>query len=152
MKKFITIILMLFMIAGCSNKEIKTLNSNEITFGTLKIHKDGTFVKNIKLMENEKLLKEAVETYNNAKFLAVEKGKKENQVNIDPIPTDGTLEEELSASYFTINVESTGNDYYIGYKGDNTFKVIASGDSFKDRPLEYFVESKELKKIITENK
>ncbi|MDC3413173.1 hypothetical protein [Terrihalobacillus insolitus] len=149
MKKFITIFLMFFMIVGCSNKEIKTINPDEITFGTLKIHKDGTLVKDIRLTENGKLLKETVENYNNAKFFSVEED--ENQVNIDPIPTDGNLEEELSASYFTINVESTGNDYYIGYKGDNIFKVIASGDSFKDRPFEYFVESEELKEIIIEN-
>ncbi|MBT2642729.1 hypothetical protein J7I80_10865 [Bacillus sp. ISL-41] len=151
MEKLITIFLMLFIIASCSNKEIKTINPNEITFGTLKIQKDGSLVKDISLMENEKLLKEAVETYNNAKFLSVEEGENENQVNVDPIPTDGTLEEELSASYFTISVESTGNDYYIGYKGDNIFKVIASGDSFKNRPLEYFLESKDLKEIIIEN-
>ncbi|MBX0358446.1 hypothetical protein [Halobacillus sp. Nhm2S1] len=151
MEKFITIILMLFLIAGCSNEGMKTINANEISFGSLKIHKDGTLVKDIRLMKKEKLLKEAIETYNNAKFLSVEKEEKENHVNIDPIPTDGPLEEELTASYFTIIVGSTGNDYYIGYKGDNTFKVIASGDSFKDRPLEYFVESSKLKKIITEN-
>ncbi|WP_226086713.1 hypothetical protein [Mesobacillus sp. S13] len=151
MKKFITIFLILFMSAGCSNKEMKTINPDEITFGMLKIHKDGTLVNNIRLIENEKLLKEAIETYNNAKFLLVEEGKNENQVSIDPIPTDGTLEEEFSASYFTINVESSGNDYYIGYKGDNIFKVIASGDSFKNSPLEYFVESKKLKEIIMDN-
>ena len=153
MKILITIFLMLFMIAGCSNKEIKTINPDEITFGTLKIYKDSTFVNDIRLMENEKLLKEAVETYNNAKYLSVEEDENENQkqVNIDPISTDGNLEEELSASYFTIHVESTDNNYYIGYKGDNIFKVIVSEDSFKDRPFEYFVESKELKEIIIEN-
>lgn len=151
MKKNITIFLMLFMIVGCSSNEVKKIHPDEVTYGTLKIHKDGTLIKDISLMEKEKLLKEAVETYNNAKFLSVEKGENENEVNIDPIPTDGALEEKFSASYFTINVESSGNDYYIGYKGDNIFKVIASGDSFKDRPLEYFIESKELKKIIIEN-
>ncbi|WP_409253307.1 hypothetical protein V1502_05165 [Bacillus sp. SCS-153A] len=151
MKKIIILFLLLFIIAACSNEEIKTINPNEITFGTLKIHKDGTLVKDIRLTENEKLLNEAVETYNDAKFLSVEEDENKNQVNIDTIQTDGPLEEEFSASYFTINVKSTGNDYYIGYKGNNIFKVIASGNSFKDRPLEYFVESEKLKKFIIEN-
>ena len=105
-------------------------------------------IKDISLIENEDLLNEAVETYNSAKFHSIERDKNKNQAIINTIQVDGPLKEEISASHFDFNVQEKGNDYYIGYKGENIFKVIASGDSFKGRPHEYFVESKDLKEII----
>lgn len=154
MKRLITILsLIIFVMVGCSNNnELKKIDIEEITWGTLKIHKDGTLVKDIELMSNENILKEAIKIYNNAKFLSVEEDKNENLVNIDPISTDESLVEKYSASYFTIDVQSTGNNYYIGYKGNNIFKVIASGDSFKEQPYEFFIKSEKLKDIIIDNK
>jgi hypothetical protein len=143
---------MIFTVVGCSSDELKKINHEEITFGTLKIYEDGTLVKGIELMENEELLADSIKLYNNSTFLSVEKEETENDVKIDPIMTDGQLEETYSASYFTIDVQSTGNNYYIGYKGNGIFKVIASGDEFKERPYEYFIESEELKELIVENK
>ncbi len=128
--------------AGCSNDGIQKIGSEEVTSGSLKLHRDGTLVKDIPLMEETELLEASVEAYNDAEFIRSEEDDEEN-----PIMTDGPLEETLSASYFSMNVESAGNEYYIGYKADDTFKVIASGDDF-DQPLEYFIESEDLTEIM----
>jgi hypothetical protein len=139
---FFFIMTLLFINTACSDKGIKKIDIDDITFGTLKIHENGNLVKDIRLMKNKKLLKKLGEEYNNAKFLSEDKENKE------PILTDGNLEEKISGSYINIDEKSSGNNFYIGYKGENTFKVIASGDSFKDGTYVYYIESKDLKKTI----
>jgi hypothetical protein len=139
---FFFIITLLVINTACSDKGIKKIDIDDNTFGTLKIHVNGNLVKDIRLMENNNLLKKLEEEYNNAKFLSEEKE------NMDPIFTDGVLEEKISASYITVDEKSSGNNFYIGYKGENTFKVIVSGDSFKNGTYVYYIESKDLKKTI----
>jgi hypothetical protein len=139
---FFFLITLLVIGTGCSDKGIKKIDINDITFGTLKIHVNGTLVKDISLTENKRLLNALEEQYNNSDFLSEEKA------NNDPILTNATLEEKISASYFNVDEKSSGNNFYIGYKGNNIFKVIASGDSFKDGSYVYYIESKGLKKII----
>jgi hypothetical protein len=133
------------VVTGCSDDGIRKINTDDITFATLKIHLDGTLVKDISLTENKGLLKELEEHYNNSDFLSEEKENK------DPILTDEPLEEKVSASYFNVDESSSVNNFYIGYKGSNIFKVISSGDSFKDGPYVYYIESEELKEIIDNN-
>ncbi|TFB13462.1 hypothetical protein E3U55_15930 [Filobacillus milosensis] len=152
MKRLFSIfILILFVIAGCLDDELTKINPDDISYGSLKIHKDGMLVKDISLLENEKLLIDAAEAYNNAEFISFEEEENENHVNIDPIFTDGPLEEEYSASHFNMDSGTEGDNFYIGYKGDNVFKVIAGGEISKNSFNEYFIESKELKEIILEN-
>jgi hypothetical protein len=139
---FFFIITLLVIVTGCSDKGIKKFNINDITFGTLKIHVNGVLVKDISLSENKGLLNALEEQYNNSDFLSEEKA------NNDPILTDGTLEEKISASYFNVDEKSSGNNFYIGYKGSNILKVISSGDSFKDGSYVYYIESEGLKEII----
>jgi hypothetical protein len=131
-------ITLLVLITACSDNGIKKIDINDFANGTLKIHVNGTLVKDISLTEN----KELITQYNNAKFLSEEKE------NIDPIFTDEGLEEKISASYMNVDEKSSGNNFYIGYKGKDIFKVIVSGDSFKDGLYVYYIESKDLKKTI----
>jgi hypothetical protein len=142
---FFFIITLLVINTACSDKGIKKIDIDNITFGTLKIHVNGNLVKDIRLMKNKNLLKKLEEEYNNAKFLSEEKENKE------PILTDGNLEEKISGSYINVDEKSSGNNFYIGYKGENTFKVIASGSSFKDGTYVYYIESKDLKNTIENN-
>ena len=141
---------LIFLIAGCSNGS-NEINANEVTWGELKIHTDGRLVKDIDLLENKDVLNAFIDIYNDADILSDEENDQAH-VSIDPISTDESLLEKYSASYFSIDVESTGNHYYIGYKGKDVFKVIASGDEFQEQPSEYFIESKALKQIIIDNK
>jgi hypothetical protein len=148
LEKIVTVFLIigLFVLsAGCSDTKFNEINQDEVTFGTLKVHKDGTMVKDISLTENKELLKKIVELYNNSEFLSRE------QENIDPIFTDGQLEERISASYFTLQTNSSEDTFYIGYRGENIFKGIASGESFKKGPYAYYIENESLKEIIIEN-
>ncbi|MBA2176068.1 hypothetical protein H0266_14320 [Halobacillus locisalis] len=150
MRWYITVFsTLIFLMAACSNgsHEVK---ASEVTWGTLKIHNDGMLVKDIDLLENKEVLTAVIDIYNDADIQSVEENDQAH-VSIDPISTDESLLEKHSASHFSIDVESTGNHYYIGYKGHDIFKVIASGDEFKELPSEYFIESRALKEIIIDN-
>jgi hypothetical protein len=103
------------VVTGCSDDGIRKINTDDITFGTLKIHLDGTLVKDISLTENNGLLKAPEEHYNNSDFLTEEKENK------DPILTDEPLEKNISASYFNVDESLSGNNFYIGYIMERIF-------------------------------
>ncbi|RWZ58652.1 hypothetical protein EQV77_06705 [Halobacillus fulvus] len=141
----------LLFLTGCTQERLHELPAESITVATLKVYENGVMTKDIDLMEEEKLRAQIVKAYHDAEYLLSKEKEQPHQLKIDPISTDGQLEEEISASYIMLHSKTKENEYYIGYKGADVFKVIASGEGFKDRPDEYFIKSALLTTIVKKN-